>query len=393
MEVVSVETSARNAGFPELIDILRTQRAAQEDVVVPAGKVSFDRGLLRIEDAAVEMDLERGVGTSAKLFQATDIFDGHVAEKLGVPVKYLRRMREEAVQKPEILALLDHNVNAWLRDAGAKKFMVRTFGSPDASQIGIARALLSDRYAPIDNLDVLTAVFSGIREAGVDVQVTRANLSERQMSVSVAAPSITALSDEWLARYRSPFEPRKVGSIVTNEGDPRTVFAGFDVRNSETGGGAYALVPTITVLSCLNGMTSKRDAIRETHLGAVHDEGVIAWSADTMRKSLDLVTARARDAVKTFLSVEFVEGLLSRIEAKAGIPVDEPVETIERVGKHFGFTEVEQASILDCYIKSADTTAGGLVNAVTAAAQVVESPDRATVLEDAGFDVLDYVTA
>ena len=40
-----------------------------------------------------------------------------------------------------------------------------------SSSEGIARAVLSERYRFVDNLDVLLAVLDGIRSAGADVEV------------------------------------------------------------------------------------------------------------------------------------------------------------------------------------------------------------------------------
>ena len=65
--------------------------------------------------------------------------------------------------------------------------------------------------------------------------------------------------------------------------------------------------------------------------------------------------------------------------------------TIQRVGKTVGFSETEQRSILDFFIASGDLTAGGVMNAATAAAQTVESPHRQAEIEDLALDVLEAV--
>src|SRR4029079_2842646 len=95
------------------------------------------------------------------------------------------------------------------------------------------------------------------------------------------------------------------------------------------------------------------------------------------RKALDLITAKSRDAVVRFLDVDYVKHVLDEIREYVGVPVNDAVATIERVAKKHLFTDEEQASSLDCFIQGGDLTAGGVFQAVTAAAQNVGDPDRA----------------
>ena len=79
------------------------------------------------------------------------------------------------------------------------------------------------------------------------------------------------------------------------------VFSGFMLTNSETGCGAFSLVPRLVAQVCDNGMTITRDAMRAVHLGERLDEGVVTWSGNTLDKTLALITAKTTDAVAAFL--------------------------------------------------------------------------------------------
>ena len=92
--------------------------------------------------------------------------DQGIADKLGIPAAYLRRMRES---RP---GLYDANVNGWL-DGTTGAFLVRCLRDQDGGT-GVARAWLSDSYKVIDNLDVLTAALDGIRAPGIRCRSTRA---------------------------------------------------------------------------------------------------------------------------------------------------------------------------------------------------------------------------
>ena len=192
-----------------------------------------------------------------------------------------------------------------------------------------------------------------------------------------------ALAPTLLDGYRSPFTGE------TGADNP-TVFAGFVLSNSETGWGSFSLTPEITVKICDNGMTMTKDVLRKVHLGTKMDEGVIRWSEDTMEKNLALVTAQARDAVATFLDKDYVEAKVRELEAKSGKPV-ETVDKVKAVTKRLRFTDEETDGILGMFIKGGQTTAGGVLQAVTAYTQTVEDADRAFNLNAEAVKVLDLV--
>lgn len=377
--MTTVETTARNAELSDLVGMLQRQADVRYDVVTNAAGIRFENGQLVVVNGAHTIT-DDGVTPTDAVLAPTDVFDEGIAEKLGIPRPYVRRLRDEAA--PD---LLDHNVNEWL-DRDSRQFLVRGFRTDDPNETGIARAFLSDRYQAIDNLDVLLAALDGIRQAGVEVEISGADLSERMMRVNVVCPAIEVYAESLLQNYRSPFTGQSGREIPV-------VWAGFQLRNSETGGGAYSLVPRIVFRVCTNGMTMTKDAVRQVHLGGRLDEGIVRWSGDTLRKNLELVVSQTRDSVTTFLDREYVESVIARVEENAAAPVTDAVPTIERVGKRLGFTKSEQDSILSHFISGADPTAHGVLQAVTATAQTVENPDRVAVLEDSAFDAMALVAA
>ncbi len=133
--------------------------------------------------------------------------------------------------------------------------------------------------------------------------------------------------------------------------------------------------------------------MRAVHLGGRMDDGVIAWSEDTKRKELDVVTARARDAVATFLNVDYMTKIIAGVEEKAATPVADAAKTVEVVCKQLAFGEERTAAILDVFIRGGQMTAGGVLNAVTAAAQLVPNADEAAEVEAAGIRAMELAAA
>lgn len=369
-----IQLTARHVDLATLGQILSAQQARKFDAVIPASRLIADHGNLRVTGARTTLSLD-GVTTSDQLFRPTDICEGGISEKLGIPRQYLRKMREQAVD------LYDANINGWLQRADDKKYLLRGFASEDDGGIGTGRALLSDGYRIIDNLDGLTALLRGLRDSGMRVTVS-CDLSERRMVVRVHSEEIRSLAPTLLRNYKSPFTGQ------TGADNP-IVFAGFVFTNGETGGGAHTFTPQIKIQVCNNGMTLTRDALRAVHLGARMDEGVIRWGEDTQRVNLELVSKQARDAVRTFLDVDFVEKKIIEIEEKAGRKVTKPQETIEHVTSTLRFTEAEREAIFEHFIMGGDLTAGGVMHAVTSVAQTLTDPDAAYDMESVGIRAME----
>jgi hypothetical protein len=287
-------------------------------------------------------------------------------------------MREQRVD------LYDANVNGWLADENeGRSFLIRAFTSGDP--VGVARAMLSDSYRVIDNFDVLGSALEGVRESGLNVQIDGCDLSERRMTVRLVAPEITALCETLVENYRSPF------TGLSGKDNP-VVEAGLVISNSETGGGAFSITPRLKLLVCSNGLTITKDAMRAVHLGGKLDEGVIRWSDETQMKAMELVAAKTVDAVKTFLDADYVVKTVRALEAKAGQKLEKPLDAIQVVAKKLSYTEEQLNGVLDHFIKGADTTAGGVLHAITSYAQVIADPDEANEMEESAFRALDLIT-
>lgn len=374
---MTITTTARNANLQDLVSILRDQHARKVDLVAPVANFGFRDARLVV--AGVEPLLgEDGVTDPNGTYVPTVPFDGDVADKLRIPVAYLRRMREE---RPD---LYDVNANGWLRGKSRRSasgeveqvyagdprsFLLRLFRGDDG-QHGVARALLSDKYAIADNLDVLMATLEGIEASGTQVDVASADLTDRRMVVKVHAPQIATEARDLLRGYRSPFTGQ-------SGDDCPVVFAGFRVTNSETGDGRFTITPEVTVQVCNNGMTMTPDMLAQTHLGGRLESGVVRWAEDTQRKNLDLVKAKTRDAVTTFLSPGYLADAVRRLTEKAGQEVGTTREAVVALTKPLGYTEAQQDLILDHFVRGGQFTRGGVVNAITAASQTVTDGDAA----------------
>jgi hypothetical protein len=194
---MTILQEARNATLSDLRDTLLDQHARKLDVVAPAKKLRFRDGKLILSglDPVIEA---AGVTDVNGTYRPTEVFDEGISTKLGIPLAYVRRLRNE---RPD---LYDANANGWLRGANRlnsgtgqvetlappdkRSFLLRAFRGDEEGHVGVARALLSDRFSILDNLDALMASLDGVRQAGANVHVSGCDLTDRRMYVRIQAP-------------------------------------------------------------------------------------------------------------------------------------------------------------------------------------------------------------
>lgn len=377
----------RNVDVPTLQQLLTERRDARADYVVPASQLKANFELLSFETPDGDVTVK-----------PSDQMIGDLANRLDIPVKYLRAcyQRAETTQDLDSRILHERSIQGQLRamlsSVGDRSYLIRTFkpAYPDGLWGGgpsYGRAMLSDRYSLIDDYDVALAVFDGIEQAGHSVVVQGVDVTPRNMRIRIHSPAVNYMATEWLKDYKNPFSPDHTGY---QPGTEPIVFAGFEVSNSEVGAGAFTIAPRIWVKICRNGYVIRNDQVREVHLGGRQEAGQIEWSADTQRKAVELVTARTRDAVTTFLSPDYLESTIRQLEDASAKPV--PLETatavIAELASDFAWTEDEQKNLFARFARGGQETAGGIMHAVTALAQETADPHRAADLEWSALDVL-----
>lgn len=379
----------RNASPRDLAAVLQAQQRQSVDLVLPAEKVALFGGMLVIEGADLVL-LDDGVLDPNGMYRLTANADAQLGDRFGIPTKYIRTLRTSNVP------LLDENINNWAAHSSntERKVLVRLMvgqNPEDPTVTGYCRAVMSNRFFDYDNFDVLLAALNGIREAGLaadDLDI-RGDLTDDKMFVTVNAPEIKGYGHKLVEGYRSPYaNGRGTGHGGMDAENLPIVSAGLLITNSPTGNGQLKFIPRLTVRVCNNGLQITKDAMCKTHLGGVLEEGSIQWSAQTRKSSIELAKNQARDAVATFLSVDFVQAKIDEIEAESDTEVKDVNRTIEAVAKQMAYSEDEANDILNFFMDGGQRTAGGVLNAVTAAVQQIEDPERAFEIEAGALDAM-----
>jgi hypothetical protein len=376
------EQRLRNADAATLLTTLRDRHAAKLDIVAPTNGIRLFGGNF-LMGGLDEVDVPEqpakltpnGVTEAVPgfsydpsgMYRPTYVVDQDIASLLDIPVRYVRKMRDQDVE------LLDINVNRWAEKEQGNSLFRLLRGSSEAhpGTLGIVRAVRSDRYAIIDHLDTVMSILSGLREAGLDgSNIKGIDLSDEKLYLNVEVPEIAVHGRSLIENYRSPFTGQTGAELPL-------VHAGLKFTNSEIGRGAFEITPFAVFQVCKNGATINAHKLRKVHLGKVLEPGQIKWSQETLAAANELVRNQVRDAVGSFLSTDFLTGVVDEWEREAGVEVIKPADTGKVIGKELQYTEAEQDAILASFIKGGDMGAFAIGHAVTAAVQDFEDPDRA----------------
>lgn len=391
--------TARNADLIDLTNLLQQQRSQVVDLVLPSSLIRLDRvnGALEIAgaDPIIRPD---GVLDPNGSYRLTSVADAQLGDKFGIPVKYMRKMRADAVD------LLAENVNSWANHPtnADVKVLARLFWADDPQHpeaVGIARAFLSNRYGARDNFDTLVSILAGIREAGLaaDQLELHGDITDRRFYMVVNAPEIQGYAHSLLDGYRSPYRSHRPDGMGGHGGDDAVnlpiVSAGLIISNSEIGYGSQSVTPRLTVRVCGNGLQCTKDAVAFRHSGSRLEEGAVDWSDDTRAAANEVARLQVRDAVSQFLTADYVQKTIAELEKDAEAPISDVPATIEAVSQQFSYTEDEASTILNMFIDGGQRTAGGVMQAVTAAVQQFEDAERAYEVEATAIPAMQFVAA
>lgn len=354
---------------------IERQAATKKDYKVSADAISVyssTREAGRISDSA-NGHTEMQLGTNNPLV-VNDIAHQQLASKLEIPKAYYDRMRKESPR------LLDENVNHWLRkplvdDRGRRethpKFFVRTLDNE-------VRALLSDRYKPLDNAECAEAILPILLE--LDLLILSCEITPRNMLIKAVDKRIE----------RDIPKGSKMGSGHTIFD---TLAPAITIGNSEVGFGTLYAKASVYTRQCTNMATFNENSVRKYHIGARLGDGDASFElmSDKTRRVTDAATfMQLADVVRGAFNQTQFDALADKLAETAGHKIEgDPVKVVEITAKKFGISDSEKSSVLKHLIEGADLSRYGLFNAITRTAEDLESYDRATEFENLGGKIIE----
>lgn len=349
----------------ELATEVQRQAEAKRDFVAS----TLDMRLVQTAHGNGGVKLELG-GKSGELLEIGKTAHDQIGEQAGIPRNYYQRMLAE---KPDLLA---NNVNTWFT-AHPEPRMLRTLD-------GRARALLSDKYRPLDNFELLEAALPAMQSA--NLEIVSCEVTERKLYVKAVDRAINRHIPNG---YRMGDGSHQFFKVPSGEVIPAVSFS-----NSEIGHGALSVVGGYLDSGCTNLMWQfKERGLRKTHLGArieVGDELYKVLTAETRIATDKAVWLQFRDAVKGAISVEGFDALVATLTAAASEQITgDPSKVVEVTAKQFGLNETQRISVLQHLIRGGELSKFGLANAITSVANDTHDYDDATDLERLGGQIIE----
>lgn len=353
-EPTKVKTTIQNGTLQNLYNRVLANAKIREDYTITNNNFEF-------QGANLSASFKGGI---SNLYDLSDTFIEQAAAKWKIPVKYAKRMHATTPQ------LFADNFNTWKsRDPEARRMLLRTYADRD-NDFFKARALVSDRYLMIDNIDliaeVLEVVQTVMKERGIKIQPVKSCLTENNIFIRFVCPEI----ENHAAAMKHYHDPE------TGKQDSR-IFSGFIIKNSEVGKGSLMIAPRVMVGACHNGLIFTREGFRQIHLGRKLEDTNITWSNRTQYINLDLIKSQVGDALNKFCSDDFLGKQVDMIEAAATHKLENPIPAMVNAAKHVGLADERVQRCLKWFAnQGGSSTTWDVMQALTYEAKSLKGEER-----------------
>jgi hypothetical protein len=240
-----------------------------------------------------------------------------------IPAKYYNKMKEQA---PDLLA---NNINRWFRQYPAVR-MVRTLDNT-------ARALLSDKFRPLENEDLALAVLPVIKDLGLDVMSSQ--ITDSRLYLKCVDPRVTRELEAKGGKFGDGQH-----NIV------RLLAPAITISNSEVGHGALSVLGGVYDGFCSNLATFGERSTRKYHVGARHDVGEDTYallSNETRRITDEATWAQVGDVVRAAFDKARFDSLCDKIAETQDDKIEgDPVQVVKLTTSRFSLSEQTGTSIL-----------------------------------------------
>ena len=190
----------------ELATEIQRQSESKKDFIVPT------------QVAQVEINGNQQISFNGNVYDLTDHALAQIADRIKIPKRYVDYLRAE------FPSLLEHNINDLFVKFPEQR-MIRTLD-------GQARAFLSDRYRPLDNMELADAIFPALKAA--DAEIVSCDITTKKLYVKAILPHISALIPG--------------GSHFGDD----NLNPGVTISNSEIGCGGLTVLPALHDPECTN---------------------------------------------------------------------------------------------------------------------------------------------
>lgn len=352
----------RQPAVEQAVARLMQERSIAQDYITPIGMEQRKTGNRPAVTFSAGQSLTMQMQTGQFTLHGNAV--GQLAEKVGVPAKYLRELSEGAPWQRALAANILNEHSGWCTRT---RVLVRAVGSQ-------VRGILSDSYRRLDSEKILTAFLS--EAIGQGAVACDALMTDTKVFVETILPEPICIPT------------RLNGQVV--------IYMGARFSTSDYGDGAVDMRAFLLNGACLNGMV-RESVMKQVHLGARLPDN-LQLSERTYRLDTQTTMSAVKDFTKNLYSKENIMQKAVEIQAASEVEVDFDKE-LKRLVKNNKLlkTEGEQVQKLLMNNNPDDGVQGGatlwkLTQAITAHARGVE-PSRSRELHELSGELMARVSA
>ena len=360
MNKVQRMIDGKAVGVRETMERLVNEGKIAQDYIAPIGvnlKVNDHSPVITFSaNGSLRMDMPDGQ------FTLHDNAIGQLADRMGIPQRYLRGLASGEPWAKQLAATLLNEHSGWTQRS---RVLVRTVGKQ-------VRGVLSDSYRRLNSVEILTAF---VQEA-----------AQQGAVISDAYMNDTKIWAETILPTPLTVPTAKNGDVV--------IFAGARFSTSDYGDGAVDMRAFLLNGACLNGMV-RESVMKQVHLGSKLPDS-LQLSQQTYELDTKTTVSAVRDLTKGLFSKDNLMKKAIEIQGASEMEVDFEHE-LKRLTRDGGLLKQEGKEVEKILMRNdpEDGVQGGatlwkLTQAITAHAREL-SPERSRELHELSGQLLNRV--
>ena len=360
MNKVQRMIDGKAVGVRETMERLVNEGKIAQDYIAPIGvnlKINDHSPVITFSaNGSLRMDMPDGQ------FTLHDNAIGQLADRMGIPQRYLRGLASGEPWAKQLAATLLNEHSGWTQRS---RVLVRTVGKQ-------VRGVLSDSYRRLNSVEILTAFVQEAADQGAVISDAYMNDTKIWAETILPTPLIVPTA--------------KNGDVV--------IFAGARFSTSDYGDGAVDMRAFLLNGACLNGMV-RESVMKQVHLGSKLPDN-LQLSQQTYELDTKTTVSAVRDLTKGLFSKDNLMKKAIEIQGASEIDVDFEHE-LKRLTRDGGLLKQEGKEVEKILMRNdpEDGVQGGatlwkLTQAITAHAREL-SPERSRELHELSGQLLNRV--
>lgn len=360
MNKVQRMIDGKAVGVRATMERLVNEGKIAQDYIAPIGvnlKINDHSPVITFSaNGSLRMDMPDGQ------FTLHDNAIGQLADRMGIPQRYLRGLASGEPWAKQLAATLLNEHSGWTQRS---RVLVRTVGTQ-------VRGVLSDSYRRLNSVEILTAFVQEAADQGA--VISDAYMNDTKIWAETILPTPLTVP-------------------TANNGDV-VIFAGARFSTSDYGDGAVDMRAFLLNGACLNGMV-RESVMKQVHLGSKLPDN-LQLSQQTYELDTKTTVSAVRDLTKGLFSKDNLMKKAIEIQGASEMEVDFEHE-LKRLTRDGGLLKQEGKEVEKILMRNdpEDGVQGGatlwkLTQAITAHAREL-SPERSRELHELSGQLLNRV--